>query len=123
MEPAEGPVRWQDPGEPRHIGWISLPDTGARMSDRSIQERMFEELTDKRVFEQAKAFAFDYMDCVAERSVFPEQGAIDGLRVFDETMPKDPSPSGEVIAALHDFGSPATVAQTGGRYFGFGNFR
>jgi glutamate/tyrosine decarboxylase-like PLP-dependent enzyme len=89
------------------------------MSDRSIQERMFEELTDKRVFEQAKAFAFDYMDCVAERSVFPEQGAIDGLRVFDEPMPNDPSPSGEVIAALHDFGSPATVAQTGGRYFGF----
>ena len=51
----------------------------------------------------------------------PSRRAIDGLRVFDEPLPEGPSSGQEVISTLNDFGSPATVAQTGGRYFGFVN--
>jgi len=88
---------------------------------RTIREKMFGELSDKDVFEQAKTYALEYMDAVGGRSVFPEQAAVEALRVFDEPLPKDPSPGIDVIATLRDFGSPATVAQTGGRYFGFVN--
>lgn len=97
-----------------------MPDPKTQ-EDRTIHEKMFRELSDKGVFEQAKAYAVEYMDAVGGRSVFPEQGAVDALQVFDEPLPEDPSPGSEVIATLRDFGSPATVAQTGGRYFGFVN--
>ena len=43
------------------------------------------------------------------------------LSGFHEPLPSSPSDPREVIARLHEVGSPATVATTGGRYFGFVN--
>ena len=73
------------------------------------------------LFEQVKSYAYDYMDNVYERVVFPTEDAINHLDIFDETLPEKPSDSSEILRLLHEYGSPATVAQTGGRYFGFVN--
>ncbi|MBN1572954.1 MAG: aspartate aminotransferase family protein [Deltaproteobacteria bacterium] len=71
------------------------------------------------LFELAKSYAFEYMDGVCDRAVFPTEDAIERLGVFDEELPEKPSDSSEILHMLHEYGSPATVAQTGGRYFGF----
>jgi glutamate/tyrosine decarboxylase-like PLP-dependent enzyme len=62
------------------------------------------------------------MDDVYDCSVFPTDEALNQLNFFDEPLPEisatDPA---EILRTLHQYGSPATVAQTGGRYFGFVN--
>jgi len=61
------------------------------------------------------------MDGVLDRNVYPTDLAIKNLAVFDESFPTAPGDPAEIIKLLHEYGSPATVAQTGGRYFGFVN--
>ncbi len=73
----------------------------------------------RELFEQAKSYALDYMEGVNERAVFPDEDAIERLDVFDGALPEGPAESSEILRLLHEYGSPATVAQTGGRYFGF----
>lgn len=86
-----------------------------------IQRRMIEDLDNKIVFEQAKACAFDYMDTIPTRAVFPSVRAIDDLAQFEEPLPAGGESGEEILKMLHRYGSPATAAQTGGRYFGFVN--
>ncbi len=78
-------------------------------------------MTDRELFEQVKSYAYDYMDTASERKVFPTEDAIGCLDIFDEPLPEHPCDSSEILRLLHEYGSPATVAQTGGRYFGFVN--
>lgn len=87
----------------------------------SIRVQMRSELEDKAVFEHARTYAYDYMDKVFERSVTPSEEAIKGLGVFDEPLPEVSSNPNEILRLLHENGSPATLAQTAGRYFGFVN--
>lgn len=63
--------------------------------------------------------ALDYVNSVDEMPVYPKEKAINGLAVFDEPLTDEPVETKTIIDQLHTFGSPATVAQTGGRYFGF----
>lgn len=51
------------------------------------------------------------------RSARPEE--IARLEALGGVLPQTPSEPAEVLALLDDIGSPATVATTGGRYFGF----
>ncbi|MFM8321827.1 MAG: pyridoxal phosphate-dependent decarboxylase family protein [Chloroflexota bacterium] len=53
------------------------------------------------------------------RRVFPSAAALDGLAAFDEPLPETPQDPAETLALLDRAGSPAVVASTGGRYFGF----
>ena len=86
-----------------------------------VQDQMFEELKDKNLFNQAKDYAFQYADEINNRPVFPSDKAINDLDVFNEKMPAKTSSPEQIIQLLHDYGSPASVAQTAGRYFGFVN--
>ena len=86
-----------------------------------LQEEMFSQLQARDIFEQAKTHAFAYMKGVRERNVYPSDQAIKNLGIFDEPMPAGPGNPEEILNLLHEYGSPATVAQTGGRYFGFVN--
>lgn len=90
------------------------------MSD-DLQQRMFLELEEKRIFDAARDAAFAYADGVRGRDVYPDTEALAGLRVFDEALPDGPGDALEILRQLDASGSPATVAQTGGRYFGFVN--
>jgi glutamate/tyrosine decarboxylase-like PLP-dependent enzyme len=84
-----------------------------------IHEKMFREMSEKSIFNQVKDYAFEYADKSLTRNVFPTQEAIDGLKEFDEDLPVYSNRPDAVLEQLHKYGSPATVIQTGGRYFGF----
>jgi glutamate/tyrosine decarboxylase-like PLP-dependent enzyme len=88
---------------------------------KDIREQMFHEMLDKSIFNQVKEYAFNYFDNALDRNVFPTQQAIDGLKIFDEDIPDKPNDSAAIIEQLHNYGSPATVSQIGGRYFGLVN--
>jgi glutamate/tyrosine decarboxylase-like PLP-dependent enzyme len=60
-----------------------------------------------------------YLRDVAHRKVYPSDSALAALTHFHEPFPELPSHPSEVVRMLDEFGSPATVATTGGRYFGF----
>jgi len=60
-----------------------------------------------------------YARQIGDRRVAPEDGHVRGLERFREAFPEGSSDPRSVVAMLDEFGSPATVATTGGRYFGF----
>ena len=61
-----------------------------------------------------------YLDELGSRPVFPRPENVRRLESALATdMPAGPTPADDVLAFLDDFGSPATVASAGGRYFGF----
>jgi len=60
-----------------------------------------------------------YIRDLAQRSVYPNQSALAALAQFHEPFPESARDASEVVRILDDLGSPATVATTGGRYFGF----
>ena len=88
---------------------------------KNLQEKMFQEMAQKHIFEQARQYAFDYADKAWDRNVFPTDEAISNLGKFVEEMPENAGDTAEILKQLHRYGSPATVSQIGGRYFGFVN--
>jgi len=82
---------------------------------------MFSELLGHDLFEQAKDYALEYAKDSVDRNVYPTDKAIENLRVFDEAFPDKIGESKSIIEQLHKYGSPATVSQIGGRYFGLVN--
>jgi hypothetical protein len=63
--------------------------------------------------------AVRYLDGANGRPVIPSSQAIAGLRALDIPLPDGPTDPLAVLAELDENGPPATVATTGGRYFGF----
>jgi glutamate/tyrosine decarboxylase-like PLP-dependent enzyme len=63
--------------------------------------------------------AASYVAGVPGRRVGPAQAAVDALSALDEPVPENPTAASEIIRQLDELGSPATVASTSGRYFGF----
>jgi len=91
------------------------------MAEKKLYRQMHQEMIDKKIFNQVKEYAFDYADKALERNVYPTDEAIKKLSIFDEQLPNKTSDSLEIIELLHKYGSPATVTQIGGRYFGLVN--
>jgi glutamate/tyrosine decarboxylase-like PLP-dependent enzyme len=60
-----------------------------------------------------------YIQGVADRRVAPGERELAALSQFHEPFPESSTDPSEVIAMLDEIGSPATVASTGSRYFGF----
>jgi len=86
-----------------------------------IRERMFLEMSDKDIFIQAKNYAFEYVDKALGRNVYPTEEAIADLEIFNEDLPYTSNQPADILKQLHKYGSPSTVSQIGGRYFGFVN--
>jgi glutamate/tyrosine decarboxylase-like PLP-dependent enzyme len=64
--------------------------------------------------------AVSYIDELGMREVRAQRGAVERLmQALDVPFPAQPSEPGEILAFLDDYGSPATIASAGGRYFGF----
>jgi glutamate/tyrosine decarboxylase-like PLP-dependent enzyme len=60
-----------------------------------------------------------YTSNVNRRRVAPTPEDLTRLEHLAGSLPKGPTDPQEVLVLLDDYGSPATVASTGGRYFGF----
>ena len=60
-----------------------------------------------------------YLAGLDERPVAPDDAALAGLARFNEPLPDLPGDAAATLALLDEAGSPATMASTGGRYFGF----
>ena len=60
-----------------------------------------------------------YVREIGDRKVAPGEKELAALSRFHEPFPERSSDPGEVVAMLDEVGSPATMATTGGRYFGF----
>lgn len=78
-------------------------------------------MAQKDIFRQARKYAFDYADSVSERNVYPTPDAIADLDQFVEELPESVGNAAQVLKQLNRYGTPASTAQTGGRYFGFVN--
>jgi glutamate/tyrosine decarboxylase-like PLP-dependent enzyme len=85
----------------------------------SIRARMFHEMKEKDIFNQVSEYAFEYADKALVRNVFPSPEAIEGLKAFEEELPVRSNNAEDLLEQLHKYGSPATVLDSGGRYFGF----
>ncbi len=88
---------------------------------KNNQLRMKQELKEKLFFEKAQEYAFSYIENIDTMDVFPSAESLNLLKNFDEKMPTNPCASTEVLDILEKYGRPNSVAQTGGRYFGFVN--
>lgn len=87
----------------------------------TLQEKMQLEQQQKALFKQAQDYAFEYADNAGERNVFPTDQALNDLDQFIEQLPEASGDASAILQQLHSIGSPASVTQTGGRYFGFVN--
>ena len=92
-----------------------------QMDNNKLCDKLRSESTDTSIYEKAKEYALEYIKSVDSRNVNPTNEAIDNLKNFIEDLPESGANGLEIIKLLGDYGSPATVAQTGGRYFGFVN--
>ena len=95
------------------------------MTEHSGQNALWHALNreqeDRAIFRQALDYTSEYLDGLRDRPVYPTRAALARLSRFDEKLPDEPGAARDVLAQLHEFGSPATTAQNGGRYFGFVN--
>ncbi|HUK27122.1 MAG TPA: pyridoxal-dependent decarboxylase, partial [Candidatus Acidoferrales bacterium] len=60
-----------------------------------------------------------YLKGIEQRKVAPTQDAVSELARLRINLPDNPTDPNEVIAELDDIVSPATMAMTGPRFFGF----
>lgn len=67
----------------------------------------------------AHNYAVEYINNVDSMRVYPDKEALDNLSRFDEELCNAPVSNAEILHQLGKYGSKATVAQSGGRYFGF----
>jgi glutamate/tyrosine decarboxylase-like PLP-dependent enzyme len=65
--------------------------------------------------------AAEYLENAEVRSVAPSAEAVAALNALRCPLPPGPTSPEAVLHLLHQYGSPATVAKTGGRNFGFVN--
>jgi glutamate/tyrosine decarboxylase-like PLP-dependent enzyme len=73
----------------------------------------------KKLLVETADRAARYIAGITDRRVAPLPADVARLEALGGPLPQLPSDPSEVLALLDDIASPATVATTGGRYFGF----
>lgn len=71
------------------------------------------------ILREAAARGMRYLKELNERKVSPSEQAIAHLEFFRKPLQDDPVEALQVLDELDTYGSPATIASAGGRYFGF----
>ena len=71
------------------------------------------------LLKRAARDAMDYLEGVGARPVAPTAEAVRKLSALRGPLPPGPTSAETVLHLLHEFGSPATMAKTNGRFFGF----
>ena len=91
------------------------------MKNTRLQEKMLAELKDESLFQQASDYGTQYLRNAFDRNVYPSEEALEDLKHLTESFPETTGDAREILEVLNQYGSPATVAQVAGRYFGFVN--
>ncbi len=86
-----------------------MPTKTLRHSNRSAQDAL------NVAVERSRR----YIKGIADRHVAPNEKELAALSRFHEPFPEKPTDPAQVVSMLDDLGSPATVATTGNRYFGY----
>src|SRR6185295_20146341 len=73
----------------------------------------------KDLLQDVASRATRYLDDVQQRRVSPSPDALREMQRFAVELQDDSIDAAKVLAELDTLGSPATIACTGGRYFGF----
>jgi glutamate/tyrosine decarboxylase-like PLP-dependent enzyme len=89
--------------------------------NESIIGKLRSSFGDDGLLDAARGCAGEYTRAVRERRVYPTDEDLAGLAELEVDLPDSPADPFVMLDTLHRVGSPATVAQTGGRYFGFVN--
>src|SRR6059036_701304 len=76
-------------------------------------------MTHRQLLQRTAALAADYLETLPTRGVAPTAAALAGLRALDRPLPDGPAEPLAVLEHLASVASPATMATSGGRYFGF----
>ena len=76
---------------------------------------------DESHLDGAARLAANYLRTIGKRRVAPSVSEIQALDALSGPLPESSLSPAEVLALVDRIGSPATVATTGGRYFGFVN--
>lgn len=97
------------PGPTSEMNPLTTPQTDDAHDQQSARS----------LFQLSCELASRYTEELDAREVVPGAEALAGLTEFHEPLPLESMNSEQVIALLDRVGSPATVATTGGRYFGF----
>lgn len=72
-----------------------------------------------KILEDAARRSINYRQRIDQRAVAPEAQALANLQSFREALPEEGTSAHETLAKLDELGSPAAIAMTGPRYFGF----
>jgi len=75
----------------------------------------------EELLSEAAGRAVNYLRRIRQRGVAPAEAAVAALQRFAEPLPAGPIDPVEVLRQLDEIGSPGTVANSGGRFFGFVN--
>lgn len=91
------------------------------MTFEDLKSDMKKQMETKELLEKARNYAYQYIDNLQSLKVYPDEETISMLEVFNEPLPSASSSPSDIIDLLYQFGSKSTVAQSGGKYFGFVN--
>src|SRR5260370_11595388 len=97
------------------------PDSLERKSRMATETEALRQSSSSGVLNVGADKAQRYVREIVERRVGPSEAAVAALTELHEPFPTFSSRPSDVIARLDQIGSAATVATTGGRYFGFVN--
>ncbi len=87
----------------------------------SLSQAPFTDPAREALLQHTLTAALDYLNREDARTVAPGTDAVAALSVFREPLPESPSDPDAVLSLLDQYASPAMVAKTAGRYFGFVN--
>lgn len=72
-----------------------------------------------RLLTNASKMGIHFLDSLNDRRAFPSADDLEKLKGFVEPIPEEPSDPELTLWMLNEIGSKGTVANAGGRYFGF----
>ncbi len=73
----------------------------------------------KRLLTNASKMGIHFLESLKQRRAFPAKEDLEKLKGFVEPIPDEPSDPELTLWMLNEIGSKGTVANAGGRYFGF----
>ena len=88
-------------------------------SDVSQPSGMSSDSGDDTLLRKTAERALSYLRELKNRPVAPTREDVKNLDLLPQKLPEGSTPADRVIELLDRYGSPATVASNGGRYFGF----